>query len=385
MLSFLKNLRRRNQARTSLVFSRPLVLLHSDDWGKVGVRDREGFEFLRSRGIRLGQRPYDFYTLETAEDVSALAGLLLKHRDSSGRSPCLMMYTCTANLDFAKMRSEGFCRIIQFPLSQGLPGAWKRPGLLDAYRAGIGKGVFQPALHGTTHFSEEAVLTELNSSQERAQLLRTIWSAETPYIHWRMPWVGYEYCTREAKRGFLDLNRQRQLVRRGSDLFVELFAAPAVSACAPGHRGNADTHQAWSEAGIRVAVAGTGGGLLAPHVDEYGLLHLHRNIDFEPSHKQLDLQKYIELAAVCFARGIPLIISIHSINFHSTLRDFRTPTLTALDELLSALESKYPELSYVSDGDLNEMVSAVAGGATQIDASMSQFSSNPRLAMGGTA
>ena len=40
-----------------LSFSRPLVLIQSDDWGRVGVRDREGHEQLRTSGIRLGENP----------------------------------------------------------------------------------------------------------------------------------------------------------------------------------------------------------------------------------------------------------------------------------------------------------------------------------------
>ena len=40
-------------------FSRPLVLLQSDDWGRVGVRDAEGQEELRAAGLSLGERPYD--------------------------------------------------------------------------------------------------------------------------------------------------------------------------------------------------------------------------------------------------------------------------------------------------------------------------------------
>jgi hypothetical protein len=47
---------RRKQAPPvrSYSFSRPLVLLQSDDWGRVGARDREGYEPLRASGIRLG-------------------------------------------------------------------------------------------------------------------------------------------------------------------------------------------------------------------------------------------------------------------------------------------------------------------------------------------
>ena len=52
-------------------FDRPLVLLQSDDWGRVGLRDQEGLEQLTAAGLALGQRPYDFYSLETAEDQAS--------------------------------------------------------------------------------------------------------------------------------------------------------------------------------------------------------------------------------------------------------------------------------------------------------------------------
>jgi hypothetical protein len=219
VLNFFKNLRQPRNQQQSFAFSRPLVLLHSDDWGRVGVRDREGFELLRSRGLRLGERPYDLYTLETAEDVAAVAALLQRHHDASGRSPCLMMNTCAANLDFHKMRTEGFRRVLLKPLIKGLPGAWSRPGLFEAYKAGVHAGVFQPAFHGLTHFSETAVLSALRGNPERAELLLRLWDAETPYIFWRMPWVGYEFWNpEESNQEFLSAQRQRELIIQGAQL-----------------------------------------------------------------------------------------------------------------------------------------------------------------------
>jgi hypothetical protein len=61
-------------------------------------------------------------------------------------------------------------------------------------------------------------------------------------------------------------------------------------------------------------------------------------------------------ATECFARGIPAIVSVHSINFHSTIRDFRSVTLQALDEFLAALESKHANLLYLHDEDLYDLV-----------------------------
>jgi hypothetical protein len=169
--------------------------------------------------------------------------------------------------------------------------------------------------------------------------------------------------------------------------FRKFFGIQPLSSCAPGYRANSNTHRALAEAGIRVAVSGSGEGLKAPHMDEFGVLHLYRNVDFEPSEHELDIEKYLELAALCFARGLPLIISTHSINFHSTLKDFRTPSLAALDRLLSALESKYSELLYVNDEDLYRMVTAgsLADGSAKVKVSINQRACSPGIMQTGSA
>jgi hypothetical protein len=340
----------------SLHFSRPLVLLQSDDWGRVGVRDREGYEQLRSIGIHLGENPYDYYSLETAEDLIALRDLLKRHRDSTGRPACLVMNFLLANLDFQKIEETGFQNIHLMPLSHGLPGAWRRPGLFEAYRQGISDDVFYPALHGLTHFCRLAVERALTVPGDRNNLLHTLWKADTPYIYWRMPWIGYEYNNPEKPQaGFLELETQASLIAEAVREFQKFFSTAPLSACAPGYRANGDTHQAWSQSGVRVAQNGSGGAL-PPHMDEWEMLNLHRTIDLEPFERGLPLDKYLQLAERCFERGIPAIVSMHSINFHSSLKDFRGPGLRALDEFLSALEAKHPNLLYVHDMNVYELV-----------------------------
>lgn len=337
-------------------FDRPLVLFQSDDWGRVGVRDKEGFEQLRAEGIQLGQHPYDFYTLETAEDLNAILELFKRHRDSTGRSPCLLMNFLAANLNFPKMAENKFQKIELLQLSKGLPGQWKRPGLFEAYRKGISEGVFYPALHGLTHFCRPAMERALAASEERRQLVHKLWRAETPYIYWRMPWIGYEYWNpEEPGAGALSAEVQQDLVRLAAEGFAKMFSVFPESACAPGYRANADTRAAWHKWGVRVAQNGSGAPL-PPFMDEFEVLNLSRTVDVEPAQKDLPLEKYMQLIDDCFARGVPAIVSVHSINFHSSLRNFRDTTLQALDQLLSAIEAKYKDLLYVHDGDLYRIV-----------------------------
>jgi hypothetical protein len=87
------------------------------------------------------------------------------------------------------------------------------------------------------------------------------------------------------------------------------------------------------------------------------LLHLYRTVDFEPSAgDEFSVDGCLRSVENSFARGVPAIISVHSINFQSMLKDFRAPTLKLLDEFLSALEAKYPDLLYVRDEDLYSLV-----------------------------
>jgi hypothetical protein len=338
-------------------FDRPLVVFQSDDWGRVGLRDQEGLEQLRSAGIMLGERPYDFYSLETAADLAALSGILSRHRDSVGRYPCLQMNFIVANLDFARMSADGFQHIYTRSLAEGLPEPWSRPGLYDAYREGIAAGIFHPAMHGLTHFCRAAVERNLTRDGERAGLLRTFWRAGTPYIHWRMPWIGYEYWDPEKpeEERFLPAPAQRELIGQAVGAFAKMFSMLPGSACAPGYRADEETNKAWAQHGIRVAQNGPG-ALIPPHFD-YGILQLCRAIEFEPAvNPGLSIEEGLRQVEVCFNLGIPAIVSIHSINFHSTIKNFRGRTLQLLDEFLMALESKHADLLYLHDGDLYDIV-----------------------------
>jgi hypothetical protein len=376
-------------------FDRPIVILQSDDWGRAGLRDREGLEQLSAAGLVLGERPYDFYTLETAEDLSALSAVLRGHRDSAGRSPCLEMNFVVANLDFEKMAPEKVSKeelqsIHLLPLAQGLPAGWNRPGLLEAYSEGIREGLFFPALHGTTHFCRAAVeryLTESNLADrgERESLLRTLWKAGTPYIHWRMPWIGYEYWDSEASPDdrFLPAETQRDLIGEAVGDFAKMFSTLPRSACAPGYRANHDTHRAWAEIGIRVAQNGPGAAI-PPHFDHHGILQLYRTVEFEPAvNPEFSLDACIRSAEACFERKIPAVVSVHSINFHSSVKDFRSRTLELLEEFLAALQRTHRDLLYLHSEELYEVLNQgsceTAQGTVRVNVTRQSFR-KPRVA-----
>jgi hypothetical protein len=82
------------------------------------------------------------------------------------------------------------------------------------------------------------------------------------------------------------------------------------------------------------------------------MLFTFRTVEMEPAIERCDLERLVSQAEGCFAGGLPAVISVHAINFHSTIQDFRTPTLKLMDEFLTVLEKKWPDLLYVDDADL---------------------------------
>lgn len=270
-----------------------------------------------------------------------------------------------ANVDFEKVVGDEFRQIHLRSLADGLPDGWNRPGLFEAYQQGISAGVLSPALHGTTHFCRLAAERYLSDGGQRGSYLRMLWRAGVPYIYWRMPWMGFEYSDpgENGRETFLNSEIQDEMIADAVKNFTKLFSKTPRSACAPGYRADRSTHHAWGKRGIQVAQNGPGSNL-PPHFEAHGdknsetkILHLYRTIDFEPSASQtFSLEACVRTADDSLARGIPAIISVHSINFHSTLKDFRSDTLAQLDKFLTALEAKYPDLLYVRDQDLYDLV-----------------------------
>jgi len=109
----------------------------------------------------------------------------------------------------------------------------------------------------------------------------------------------------------------------------------------------------------------------APHFDRSGLLHTYRSLDFEPAlDPALRVENCVVAAKKWFSAAVPFIISVHSINFHSTLAPFRQRTLPLLLGLLCALGKSYPDVLFVNCRQLLEIVETGAyetgGGRAQI-------------------
>jgi hypothetical protein len=163
---------------------------------------------------------------------------------------------------------------------------------------------------------------------------------------------------------------QAAAIREAVQGFQSIFNTAPQSACAPGYRADANTHRAWKACGVQIAQNGPN-GIVAPRLDRYGILNVYRTINFEPALDEgFSVQECLRSAAECFRRGVPAVVSIHSINFHSTLKDYRSSSLRFLHEFLTEVEKQFPDLLYVHDSDLYNLVTRgeyqVANGTVKV-------------------
>ena len=79
---------------------------------------------------------------------------------------------------------------------------------------------------------------------------------------------------------------------------------------------------------------------------------------FEPATgPALSVNDCVGNAQACFERGIPAIVSVHSINFHSSVSGFRDSNISAISTIFFRRWSRViPDLLYLRDVELLQLV-----------------------------
>lgn len=327
---------------------RPMVLIQSDDWGRVGLHDVGSLHKVREMGYKVGESPWDFYGLETTEDLQALRGTLEAARDHDGAPACMVANFVLANPDLRRMVDKGYRQRYWVELGQGFPPPWREPRLLEAYQALINAGVFYPALHGFSHFNESIWRAALNDADsELGRRARALVENDIPYLASLTPEFNFALVARHGGQEIFRSNAEQEAwVKEGVRSFVDAFGRSPVSTCAPGYRCNGTTYNQWRAASIKVAQTAES---RLPYMEK-GILVLSRNVFFEPV---LDADCTVEKALIraekIIQAGLPVIISSHSINYMQRHLGRAQYGRDSLSKLLDGLLDRFPKLRFAND------------------------------------
>jgi hypothetical protein len=333
----------------------PVVVLASDDWGQSAIPDRATFDrAVQTHGI--GDHPFDTQGLESPTDIDDLTEVLVRHRDSRCRPAVLSAFFIMANVDPHPSLEAGMP--VHRSIEDGWSGADHADLLWKSYREAIGHGVMAPAFHGYLHCNAGQLHRAFIEGGRRGEVVRQLWEMGIPYLPSLTPWAAFAYenaWSLESPTGE-PIEVQRASIDPGVELFRKLFGE-GRSTCAPGYRSYTATVEILRASGFESFQSGPTPGSLGPIPLAARGWSVPRNVSFEvaiqPSdHPDAVFSRIDRLVA----EGFPAVLSIHSINFQSGIRDHKTGTLRALDRLLTRLERRFRTLVYASADELADLL-----------------------------
>lgn len=328
---------------------RPVVLIQSDDWGRVGVPDAGALDSLQDAGVPVGNSAWDYYGAESEDDLARLGDTLSRHVDADGNPACMTANVVMANADLRRMIDDDFSGFRFVSIKEGFPPPWEKFDLVAAYGKLMAKGVFYPALHGFTHFSAEMMLAGWHEKGEFGERVRSLIRRDIPYLASLTPEYNFALMLRHADgEKFAGEEEQRHWIEMGIRLFRDCFGFLPLSTCAPGYRANQATYRLWSESGIRVAQTAS----MGVAYEENGLFFIPRTVFFEPAlsaRRDDAVAMALEQAASAVKQGKMIVICSHSINYIERHLSRREESLASLDALLTGLLRMFPDLRFASD------------------------------------
>ncbi|MCR4344586.1 MAG: hypothetical protein NUV44_07455 [Candidatus Scalindua sp.] len=347
---------------STLYIDKKIVIFESDDWGMLGMRDLDAFERLKAKGYhQLGEYNWDYYSLELPEDMEALYRVLSTHSDSFGLPPVFTCYFVVANPDYEKIKQAGYREFHILDLSQGFPGMWKnRENLLNSYKEGIKRGLIYPGYHGLCHFHYDAWLRALQNGER--DVLDCIEEHVSYIPSLRADALCYDYLDESIQASFLSLEAQEERVKKGVEAFERIFGFPPAVTTAPRYAWNLDTEKIWHKYGINYIGAGNRQVGIESGIhhklgenNQWGMPYLIRNVTFEPRRVNACQDAIAEIDFL-FKAQQPAILETHSINFHSSIKNFREQSLERLDQLLYLIEKKYPDVVYLTSQQFGDIL-----------------------------
>lgn len=348
---------------------RKIVVIESDDWGSIRMPSQKTFHSLQKLGISVENCHYNRYdSLATEEDLLALFEILMRHKDSKGNYPVLTANCIVANPDFDKIKASNYKEYHYELFTDTLK---KYPDCVNSYilwMEGYQKGIFIPQFHGREHLNVLRWLKALQSGSEETQqsFNRQMFGISTN-------------ISREKRKSYMaafdmdnlsELETQKEIITDGLSIFKQLFGFSSMSFIAPNYVWHRSLEKTLANNGVKyIQGAGyqrepDGEKLNVVHhrfgeKNNSGQVYINRNCSFEPAASSGSLvAKTINEIEKAFARRKPAVITSHRVNYiGSIVKENRINGLEQLDELLSNILKRWPDVEFMSSVSLGDLIS----------------------------
>jgi len=345
---------------------RKLIVFESDDWGSIRTPSAMVLETLKQKGIPIDKTPYMFDSIESNEDISALANTLNSFKDISGNMPVFTLYNIVANPDFKRIRESSFTKYYSESFIQTYNTYSGRESSYRLLQEGVRKGVFKPQFHGREHLNVRRWMKALQNQMPETSYLFDLGMYGLP-----------AKLSKENRRCFqraFDLDHENEKVEKckilseGLDMFEKLWGYKSKTFVPPNYFWFDELEQCAKLKGVD-AIHGQrvqytpdfNGGLKSirrymGQQNRYGQRYWIRNCYFEPS-----LQPYKDWVDSClfeiktaFLFNKPAIVGTHRVNYIGSISEAnRSRNIDQLNKLLKIMISKWQNIEFVCSETLD--------------------------------
>jgi hypothetical protein len=334
---------------------------------------KEAFDKLSSLGFDFSKSHYlNFDTLESNDDLEMLFEILSRHKDSTGRTPVMTGVNVIANLDFEKIKANGFTRYEYELFPETCKKYTGRDKVYDLWKDGIKRRLFVPIFHGREHLNVQRWMKLL---QENDETTKTIFEYGIPCVNksidgFPMPDLRAAFDIDDPE----DLPYLKEVIVSGLNDFEKLYGYRAKYFIPTNGPFNNSLESTLNDCGIKYI--GTGKIQIEPlgnhtykkhfryigRKNKWGQIFLTRNCFFEPSSWEHssnkdwvnDCLKEIEIAFRCFK---PATISSHRVNYVGSLHpENRANGLKKLDQLLTEIIKRWPDVEFMTSEELGDLI-----------------------------
>lgn len=353
-----------NEKRDKKV-SRHIVVIESDDWGAIRVPSRKVYDALMTEGYAMDKRPYERYDcLEADEDVKSLSEVLLKYRDKNGNHPIFTLNYLSANPDFQRIKEIDYKEYLYEDILCTYRRYSHSNNVFQLVNEGIKAGVFMPQCHGREHFNVCEWLKALQTWD--VDVLTAFKYGMCGIFPKAKPSKGNQYMVALRSHDSKSQQYVCNAVAQSLIMFREIWGFESRSFIAPCYTWNDKIEDTLYSHGVKL-VQGTRIRRSSDNISKkyvyagkksHRLVYSIRNCFFEPAttenYSTDDLLTEIERA---FKKKHIAVISSHRINYVGGIDvNNRIKTLRLLDELLSKLITKYPDVEFMSSDQLIDIL-----------------------------
>lgn len=318
-------------------------------------------------GYPIADIAYERYdSLASEDDLELLFDVLNSHKDRNGNPAVITANILAANPDFDKIEASGFEQYFYEPITETFKSYPNHSNNFQLWKQGLENDVFYPQSHGREHLNVSLFMDALRRGDQ--DVLFGFEHRMPGMVPKHNPKVGNKYVESTRYSTKQDKAEKLAILAEGLDLFEELMGYRSETFIAPNYFWSSDFDELMFRKGVRFyqgrrkMMEPLFDGSFKYHHRRFaekngaGQQYLMRNAFFEPvivEKGNEPVSSCLKDIAVAFRMGKPAVICSHRLNYVGFIDERnRDKNLLLLNNLLSAITKKWPQVEFMNSAEL---------------------------------